>query len=142
IQRQQARGTAAQTGQRADRRTQQSPQWKRREGLMAATSAPSPNEVARERMGRNYLSFSAISAYQACPLQFFFRYVEQLPEDTISASLTFGSAIHACLQLHFQELLAGNSPPDLDTLLGVYQNAWQQEGKSIVRFARGEDINT
>src|SRR5437762_9718325 len=101
---------------------------------MAIASARSPNEIAVELTGRNYLSFSAISAYQACPLQFFFRYVEQLPEETVSASLVFGSAIHACLQFHFQELLAGNRAPDLDTLLSVYQEAWQQERKRIVRF--------
>jgi CRISPR/Cas system-associated exonuclease Cas4 (RecB family) len=64
-----------------------------------------------------------------------------LPEETISASLVFGSAIHVCLQFHFQELLAGNNAPDLDTLLAVYQDAWQERRERIVRLARGEDEN-
>ncbi len=109
---------------------------------MVMTSAQSPNEFAQELTGRDYLSFSAIATYQACPLQFFFRYVEQLPEETISASLVFGSAIHACLQFHFQELLAGNGAPDLDTLLAVYQDAWQDTRQRIVRFAKGDDQDT
>jgi putative RecB family exonuclease len=109
---------------------------------MGVSIAQSPGEIALELTGRNYLSFSAISAYRACPLQFRFRYIDQLPEDTVSASLVFGSAIHSCFQFHFQELLAGNDAPDLDTLLAVYQDAWDRESKRIVRFARGEDINT
>jgi hypothetical protein len=46
------------------------------------------------------------------------------------------------MQFHFQELLAGNPAPDLDTLLAVYQDAWRDRRERIVRFARGEDENS
>ena len=50
----------------------------------------------------------------------------------------FGSAIHSCLQFYYEQLLAGNPPPDLDTLLGVYQEAWG--GREVpARFPAGED---
>ncbi len=42
------------------------------------------------------LSYSAISAYQSCPLQYRFRYVDRLPSKP-SAALEFGSALHKAL---------------------------------------------
>ena len=110
---------------------------------MIVAASPTPNETARELIGRDYLSFSSINAYRSCPLQFKFRYVDGLPEETVSASLVFGSAIHSCLQFHYEELLAGNPAPDVDMLLYVYQDHWRRETVSrTVRFGRGEDVNT
>lgn len=82
-----------------------------------------PGTEARALINRDYISYSAISTYQTCPLKFFFRYVQQLPEETVAASLVFGSAIHSAVEFHFNELMAGNPQPDLDTLLYVYQDA-------------------
>lgn len=56
-----------------------------------------------------YLSFSSLSLYQQCPLRFTFRYVLGLPEETVGASLVFGSAVHAALEFHFRELLVGRA---------------------------------
>jgi hypothetical protein len=48
-----------------------------------------------------------------------------LPEPTVSASLVFGRAIHQAVEYHFNELLAGNEPPTLGTLLaGRTPLAW------------------
>jgi putative RecB family exonuclease len=92
--------------------------------------------------GRDYISFSAVSTLQSCSLRYFFKYVRGLPEETISASLVLGSAIHGCLQFHFEQLLAGADPPDLDTLLDVFNDSWRaRDGQKIV-FAKGEDINS
>ncbi len=43
-----------------------------------------------------------------------------------------GSAIHACLQFHFDELLAGNDPPSLDVLLDVFQEYWRNHGGQLL----------
>ncbi len=61
---------------------------------MIAPAEPHPNTVAQKLIGRPYLSHSAISTYQTCPLRYFYRYVSGLPEETVSASLVFGGAIH------------------------------------------------
>ena len=66
---------------------------------------PSPNRRALELTGRDYVSFSALSTYQRCPLQHHFRYVAGLPEATVSASLVFGSAIHRSRSRHAAGLL-------------------------------------
>jgi len=101
-----------------------------------------PGEVAKRLTGRDYLSYSSISTFQACPLKWHFRYVESLPEETISASLLFGGGIHEAIEFHFRELTAGGPPPDLDMLLDVYQDKWRDQDLGVVQFAKGDDVNT
>ena len=87
---------------------------------------------------RDYLSFSAIRTYQACPLRYYFRYVLGLPEPTTSASLVFGAALHRALERHYRDLLAGEPPATLDQLLEEYQQGWAGRGLEAIQFASGE----
>ncbi|MFT5327262.1 MAG: putative RecB family exonuclease, partial [Planctomycetaceae bacterium] len=93
---------------------------------------------------RDYISHSAISTYQQCPLRYRFKYVDALPETFVSSNLIFGGAIHSALEFHFTELLCGNEPPTQDLLLDVFQEAWQ--GRSTehqdIRFGKSEDHNS
>jgi RecB family exonuclease len=99
-----------------------------------------PVAVTRQvASGRDYLSFSAVSTLQRCSLQYFFRYVLGLPEETVSSSLVLGSAIHAALQYHFEQLLQGASPPSLDVLLDVFNDTWEARGGERAVFAKSED---
>lgn len=110
--------------------------------LSTALCHETPNETARRLIGRDYLSYSAISTFQMCPLKFRFRYVDGLAEESVSAGLVFGSAIHAVLEFHFRELQAGQQPPDLDTLLGVYHDHWNDQDLAAVRFGRREEVGS
>lgn len=101
-----------------------------------------PAAGQRKTSGRDYLSFSAISSFQGCSLRYYFHYVLGLPEQTISAALVLGSAIHSCLQFHFEQLLAGNDAPSLDVLLDVFQESWREHANKQVLFGKGEDINS
>ena len=74
-------------------------------------NCPPPNSSSRP-LSNEYLSFSRIRTYQGCSLRYYFRYVASLREETVSASLVFELAIHAAIQHHFQELLAGNKEDD------------------------------
>ena len=85
---------------------------------------------------RDYVSFSALSLYQKCSLRYFFRYVAQLPEESVSASLVFGRAIHRAIEFHFRELLAGNAPPDLDTLLAEFNEGWEEFPDEQIAFPK------
>lgn len=89
----------------------------------------------------DHLSFSSVSTFQSCPLKFFFRYVLGLPTQTISSSLVFGSALHASVQYHFEQLLVGRST-DLDALCSVYQDAWEGYAEQTIQFGKGEDQST
>ena len=97
-------------------------------------------ERAERMTGRQHLSFSSISTYQACPLRWYFRYVEKLPEGTRSASLAFGSAIHGALQRHYDGLLIDGVPPTSADLLDAYRHAWAEEA-GAVRFSKGDDAD-
>src|SRR5437016_4426641 len=86
---------------------------------------------------RDFISFTALSTFQACPLRYYFKYVRGLPAETISASLVFGSAMHRAVQFHFEELLTGSDGPGLDTLLDVFQAAWKEHKHQAIRFSKG-----
>lgn len=92
---------------------------------------------------RDYLSFSAISSFASCPLRYYFRYIAGLPEETVAASLAFGSAFHAGLEHHFRELLAGNKAPGLDEMLGAFSESWNAntEGR-LIQFGKNDDQST
>ena len=98
----------------------------------APTSPPTPK--------RDYLSFSAVSTFQSCPLRYFFRYIRGLPEETIAASLVFGSSIHAAVQLHFEQMLLGNAS-ELDALLGAFQRAWKGHATAPVLFGKRDTLD-
>ena len=86
----------------------------------------------------DHISFSSISLFQSCPLRWYFKYCLGLTERSISSSLVLGSALHAAVQYHFEQLLMGRTTSDLDTLLEVFQNAWQSFDESIIRYSAGE----
>lgn len=105
-------------------------------------SQPHPNDVAERLTGRRYLSYSAIGTYAACPLRYFFKYVEDLPEESVSASLIFGSSMHRALECHFQELLSGAGPPPIETLLQAYHDGWSENEIEEVRLNKNDTMQT
>jgi CRISPR/Cas system-associated exonuclease Cas4 (RecB family) len=109
---------------------------------MVAGQALAPAQNIRPPPVRDYISFSAISTFQSCPLRYYFRYVLGLPEETVSANLVFGSAFHAAIQFHFEHLLAGDPPPSLDTLLDVFWQTWRGREATTIRLGKGEDIKS
>jgi CRISPR/Cas system-associated exonuclease Cas4 (RecB family) len=45
------------------------------------------------------------------------------------------------VQFHFEQLLIGQPPPALDTLLDVFQEAWRSRDGPEIRYKNGEDFN-
>lgn len=84
------------------------------------------NVQAQALTGRPYLSFSQISLMRACPRKFSLHYIEHASPDFIPASLIFGSAIHAAVEMHFRAILAGVATSAADLLL-AYRLAWKGE---------------
>jgi ATP-dependent exoDNAse (exonuclease V) beta subunit len=83
---------------------------------------------------RDYLSFSAIRAYQGCPLRYKFKYLDGIPEDRVSSTLIFGCAIHAALEHHFHRIMAGEpNETEVADLLEVYHQNWSTE--KTIQFA-------
>jgi len=107
---------------------------------VALPVAMSRQPAATDRI--DHISFSSISLFQSCSLRHHFKYVQRLPEPTISSSLLVGSGLHAGIEHHFRELLIGNPPPSLDTLLNVFWSAWHERDGQVVVFGKGDDINS
>ena len=67
------------------------------------------------------LSYTQISLYQSCPLQYKLQYIDGLkPKDKWYFS--FGSTLHLCAQYFFKVKVP--PPPSLEALLRFYQEKW------------------
>jgi putative RecB family exonuclease len=96
------------------------------------------NEVAKKITGRDYISWSALSTFRTCPLKYRFRYLDGLPEESVSSALVFGSGIHAAVEQHYQALLSGDPKPDLEALLFSYRSAWLPHDPETIQFGSSE----
>jgi len=96
------------------------------------------NEVAKKITGRDYISWSAISTFRQCPLRYRFKYIDGLPEESVSAALIFGSGIHSAVEQHYQSILSGDPKPDLNALLFAYRSAWLPHEPDAIQFGSTE----
>ena len=106
--------------------------------VMEPRSTNPANEVAKKLTGRDYVSWSAISTFRQCPLKYKFRYIDGLPEESVSAALVFGTGIHTAIEQHFQAILSGDPKPDLDALLFAYRSAWLPHDPDAISFGSTE----
>ena len=104
---------------------------------MPARTNPA-NEVARTLTGRDYISWSAISTFRTCPLKYKFRYIDGLPEDSVSSALVFGTGIHSAVEQHFQAILSGDEQPDIERLMFAYRSAWLPHDPDAIQFGSTE----
>jgi putative RecB family exonuclease len=96
------------------------------------------NEVAKTLTGRDYVSWSAISTFRQCPLKYRFRYIDGLPEESLSSALIFGSGIHSAVEQHFQALLSGDPKPDIEKLMFAYRASWLGHDPVAIQFGSTE----
>src|SRR3989338_4909799 len=80
-------------------------------------------------------SFSQISLFRKCPLEYKYRYILRLPTPG-AASLSFGQTIHATLERFLRQaayqqaqpdlfgVKTAGKPPDLATLQRIYEESW------------------
>ncbi len=99
---------------------------------------PSPARGEGDKVGLalpKYFSFSQISLFRKCPLEYKYRYVLKLPVPG-AAQLSFGSTIHKTLERYLkaykqsqnhQDLFGKSGSielPALDSLLKLYEQSW------------------
>ena len=105
--------------------------------LTPAISNPA-NQIAKKLTGRDYLSWSALSTFRTCPLKYKFRYIDGLPEESVSAALIFGTGIHSAIEQHFQAILSGEEQPDVERLMFAYRSAWLPHEPDAIQFGSTE----
>jgi len=96
------------------------------------------NEIARRLTGRDYVSWSALSTFRTCPLKYRFRYIDGLPEESVSAALVFGTGIHTAVEQHYQAILSGEEQPDIERLMFAYRSAWLPHDPDAIQFGSTE----
>lgn len=103
----------------------------------------SPNEQMKSVTGRGFISFSEVSSFQRCPLQWKYRYVDGVEPEQISAALVLGSGVHAAIEHHFQQIMQAGVLPSLEELLQVFDGCWDKEVKDLpVTYPRGQGRET
>jgi RecB family exonuclease len=80
-----------------------------------------------EAMEKPRISYTALSAYERCPLSYRFQYVDGLAPE-VTPHLVFGRAVHAALQWFYDRDVP--VPPSLDELLLYLEGCWSREGFS------------
>jgi putative RecB family exonuclease len=96
------------------------------------------NEVARKITGRDYISWSALSTFRTCPLKYKFRYVDGLPDESVSSALVFGTGIHTAVEQHYQAILSGEEKPDVERLMFAYRASWLGHDPDAIQFGSSE----
>lgn len=87
---------------------------------------------------RPHWSYSAISQYLRCPLQYFFQRVLGLPIRSISSGLALGSAVHAALA-EYHRRLKDLEAIDAETVLKAFQDGWaEKETNETIQFRDGD----
>lgn len=97
-------------------------------------AGPSRPLFPSEPMPQDELSLSAINAYRACPLRYYFRHVAKLPERSVSASQMFREALHQAIRFYFERLLASRTQATLDALLLRYRQAFEQQERFQIKY--------
>ncbi len=73
-----------------------------------------------------YLSYSQLSTFETCPLQYKYRYILRIPVPP-SAALTFGDTMHKTIKA-FYELVKQDMHPTKDTLVRLLDDYWNSVG--------------
>lgn len=96
----------------------------------------------RTTIVRPHWSYSSLSQYLKCPLQFFFERVVGLPRRTVSDAQVLGSAIHAALACYHRKLQVGE-PIQAHQIQNALLAAWDDQAGEIevVYDRRSRDDN-
>ena len=90
----------------------------------------------------SYLSYSQLSLYLECPLQYKLRYIDGLTGDRTPAALIFGRSIHQVLAYFYTGVMEGR-PFSLAAFLNEFVTTWTEavEEQEIV-YGKNENFNS
>ncbi|HWL08249.1 MAG TPA: PD-(D/E)XK nuclease family protein [Planctomicrobium sp.] len=87
---------------------------------------------------RPHWSYSAISQYLRCPLQYYFKPILKLSEPTLSSGLLLGSCVHEALAVYHRSLQKGILPT-VELVHQAFRNHWDdREQRSPIEFKANE----
>lgn len=87
---------------------------------------------------RPHWSYSAISQYLRCPLQYYFQRILGLPAKSVSSGLVLGSAVHSALANFHRHVQQGESPSSA-SVADSFRGAWQdRESVEAIAYRDGD----
>lgn len=98
-----------------------------------------PGERLKTLTSRDYLSPSQVSSFQSCPLRWWYAYVVKVKPETTSATMAFGSAVHAAIERQLTSVIAQESTPTIDELLMTFSETFDIEASiAPMQFSRND----
>jgi DNA helicase-2/ATP-dependent DNA helicase PcrA len=85
-----------------------------------------PEKKVKSLAPLSFLSYSQLSSFETCPLQYKYRYIVKLPVPP-SAALSFGDTIHRTMYA-FYDLIRKGQHPAKKTLLSLFDRHWSTIG--------------
>lgn len=84
-------------------------------------------------------SYSALSQYARCPLQFFFQRILGLPQRSTPSPLALGSAIHEALA-HYHQGIQDRRPVRPEAVLASFRRAWEErKQRELIVYHQGTE---
>ena len=84
-------------------------------------------------------SYSALTQYARCPLQFFFQRILGLPQRSTPSPLALGSAIYEALALYHQGI-QDRRPPRPESVLAAFHHAWEERKQhELIVYQKGTE---
>lgn len=92
-------------------------------------------------MDRPHWSYSQLSQFLRCPLQYFFERIVKYPKPFLPSGMVLGSAVHKSLA-EYHRLLQAKQPVSRDHVQETFLAAWlQSEGEKKIHYRDGDDRN-
>ncbi len=92
----------------------------------------------RTAQDHDHLSYSQVNTYLSCPLQYRFKYIDDIPPAFTSVALAFGSAIHEAVAAFYQTRLEGDELTP-HQMVDVYRDTWRRAKQ--VKYFNGDNDN-
>jgi RecB family exonuclease len=73
---------------------------------------------------KKHLSHSQISAYQSCPMVYYFRYEKGI-KTAPAAAMVFGTSIHSALEHNFSQKVLSHRDVPASVALDVFRDSWK-----------------
>src|SRR3569623_815179 len=87
---------------------------------------------------RPHWSYSQLSQYLRCPLQYFFERVAKLPKPFVSSSLVLGGSVHEALAAYHRGIESGAATTE-EKIRQQFIDAWKKrESEVAIHFGKGE----
>ena len=92
-----------------------------------------------EMRDRPHWSYSAVSQYLRCPLQYYFQRILSLPSRSIGCGLVMGSAVHAGLA-EYHHRVKDKTKIDKEAIFKVFHECWEEkESHEKILFRDGDN---